>query len=432
MNTTKQMRQGRLQDPGMVKMLFGICWAAYFTTYLGRLNYSACMVEIMNSEGWSKGAAGLVATGFFVAYGVGQLINGFAGDKFSPKVMVAVGLGASGAVNLLFPLFGNAKMGLILWCVNGFVQSMVWSPLIRLVSEWMPPQQRMKACVNLNSTVPAGTLVAYGMSAALVYLGSWKLAFYSSGIILLVVSVFWMRGIDRVQNALEPVEAQNEVPEIGQPAQRPSLWKLALAGSVPICCTALVMQGILKDGVTTWIPTFLEEQFNLPTAGAILSTTLVPIINLSGVYLASWLDKRLFKNELISSALLFLTSTAALLVLVMMPMSSAALSLLLLAFTTTFMMGVNTMLVGVLPSYYARFGVCSSMSGILNASAYVGCSISSYGSGVIAERFGWNGIILVWLICALTGTLLCTLVARPWKRFRMEREKADQLVLSNS
>ncbi len=431
MHASNAAKAMRLTDQKQVKLLFWICWAAYFTTYLGRLNYSACMVEIMNNAGWTKGAAGLVATGFFAAYGLGQLINGFAGDRFSPKAMVAVGLGASGVVNCLFPLFENANVGLVLWCVNGFVQSMVWSPLIRLVSEWMPQQQRMKACVDLNSTVPAGTLVAYGMSAALVHLGSWKMAFYASGLVLLAVAAFWVVGIDKVQKSLQPV-AEPEFEAAGIPsAKRISLWKLALAGAVPVCCLTLVMQGILKDGVTTWIPTFLEEQFHLPAAGAILSTTLVPIINLSGVYLASWMDKRIFKNELTSSALLFVTSTAALLALVMLPMNSAAVSLVLLALTTTFMMGVNTMLVSVLPSYYVRYGVCSSMSGILNASAYVGCSVSSYGSGVLAERYGWNGIMMVWLVCALAGAALCTLVARRWKRFRTQMEQAGGAAMSN-
>lgn len=420
MNQCAQNRTGRLTDPAQVKMLFSLCWTAYFITYLGRLNYAACMVEIMNAEGWSKASAGLIATGFFAAYGLGQLVNGFAGDRFAPKWMVAAGLGASGLVNCLFPLSDNAWVCMVLWCINGFVQSMVWSPLIRLVSEWMPPENRLKACVNLNSTVPAGTLAAYGLSAVLVYLGSWKLAFYLSGVILLAVTVFWLRGIDRVEASLRPAECPAEPKNTGEKQPGVSLWKLAVASAVPICCLSLLMQGVLKDGVTTWIPTFLEEQFQIPAAGAILSTTFVPIINLGGVYLASWLDKKWFKNELVSSAVLFLVSSAALLMLTLLPESGAVLSLSLLALTTTFMMGVNTLLVSVLPSYYVRFGVCSSMSGILNASAYLGSALSSYGSGALVDRFGWNSIMLCWLICAAAGMLLCAAAAKIWSRFRRE------------
>lgn len=110
-----QLRAGRLTDPKAIRLLFGLCWAAYFTTYLGRLNYTACLVEITAAEGWTKGEAGLIATGFFAAYGLGQLVNGFAGDRFSPRIMVALGLGASGLVNLAFPLLQDPMLATAAW-----------------------------------------------------------------------------------------------------------------------------------------------------------------------------------------------------------------------------------------------------------------------------------------------------------------------------
>lgn len=49
----------------MQSMLFWLCWAAYFSTYLGRLNYSASLTEIIRVEGYDKGAAGFIGTAFF-------------------------------------------------------------------------------------------------------------------------------------------------------------------------------------------------------------------------------------------------------------------------------------------------------------------------------------------------------------------------------
>ena len=39
---------------------FWICWLTYFCTYLGRLNFSASMAEIISAEGFSKSALGMV------------------------------------------------------------------------------------------------------------------------------------------------------------------------------------------------------------------------------------------------------------------------------------------------------------------------------------------------------------------------------------
>lgn len=424
MKTKLQMPKGTLRDARAVKLLFGLCWAAYFTTYLGRLNYAACLVEITNTEGWTKGQAGLIATGFFAAYGCGQLVNGFVGDKLSPKIMVALGLGASGAINLIFPLLPNAGLATAVWCVNGFVQSMVWSPLVRLIAEWMPMENRLKACVNLNSTVPVGTLVTYGLSAVLVYLGNWKLVFYISGICLLVMTAFWLWELQRLENQLDPV-VKEQTGDVLEVTKHASIWKLALASAVPLCCIALMMQGVLKDGVTTWIPTFLEERFDLTAAAAILSTTVVPIVNLGGVYLASWINKKCFHNELVTASVFFATGGIALALLVFFPNSSAVFSLLLLALTTTFMMGINTLLVSMMPAYYARYGVCSSMSGILNASAYIGSALSSYGNGAVVERFGWNSIMYIWCICAAIGVLVCAFAMKRWHRFSSTAIKTE-------
>lgn len=420
MNRLK-MPHGCVRKPATMKALFFLCWISYVTTYLGRLNYAACLVEIVNTEGWSKGQAGLIATGFFATYGLGQIVNGYIGDKLSPKIMVGAGLGLSGLVNLIFPFMHNVPMSILLWCVNGFVQSMIWSPLVRLLSEWLPAEKRLKACVNMNATVPVGTLAVYGMSALLVFLGNWRWVFYTSGILLLVMATVWVKGIGTIEKNLEPAEEIKPVRAKSQePVEHKSLWKLAIASAMPLCCIALFMQGMLKDGVTTWIPTFLEENFGLTAAAAILSTTIVPIINLGGVYFASFMNAKVFKNEVLTAFTFFTTGLLALLLLTFAPIHSAALSLLLLATTTTFMMGINTLFASMMPSYFVRYGVCSTVTGILNAAAYSGSAVSSYGNGEIVERFGWNAIMYCWCIAAVVGVVACILAAGQWKKFRRQ------------
>lgn len=419
-----KMPHGSLKNPTTMKLLFALCWISYVCTYLGRLNYSACLVEIINMEGWSKGQAGLIATGFFATYGFGQLINGFIGDRLSPKIMVSCGLGLSGCVNLIFPMVHHIPLNILLWCVNGFVQSMIWSPLIRLLSEWLPAEKRLKACVNMNATVPVGTLAVYGLSAGLVFLGNWKWVFFTSGIILITVSVLWYRGISSIEKHVEPSLEQAPVTQKAENTEKAkqdrnvSIWKLIFISAIPFFSVALFMQGMLKDGVTTWIPTFLEENFGLTSAAAILSTTIVPIINLGGVYLASYINYKFIKNEVFTAMLFFTTGLTALLLLTFTP-RNAVFSLLLLATTTTFMMGVNTLLASMMPSYYVRYGVCSTVTGILNASAYLGSAVSSYGNGFIVDHFGWDTIMYCWCVCAVIGVIACGLSGHRWKKFRI-------------
>ena len=414
-----QMTHGRLADPATERTLFWLCWLAYVTTYLGRLNYSACLMEISGTEGWSKGEAGLIATAFFTAYGLGQLVNGVIGDKLSPRIMVSCGLFCSGLVNLAFPAIASPSAAAVLWGLNGFVQSMVWSPLIRLLSEWLPAEKRLKACVNMNGTVPVGTLAAYGMSAGLVYLASWKNVFYTSGTVLIAMSLVFFLMVGRLEKTVRPVQEQAPLQKDSASAQvvHGSFLRLVITCGIPLFCIAALMQGMLKDGVTTWIPTFLGENFNLASSAAILSTTVVPIVNLGGVYLADWLNHRYFKNEVLAAACFFVAGLAALVGLICAG-SSAVLSLVLLAATTTCMMGINTLLVGMTPAYYVHWGLCSTISGILNSSVYLGSAASSYLNGVIVEHYGWGSIMRLWCVLAVVGLVMCLLNIRRWKKFR--------------
>lgn len=414
-----QMPGGCMKNDKAARSLFIFCWLAYAGAYLGRLNYAACLVEIIHTEGWAKGQAGLIATSFFITYGFGQIINGFIGDRISPKYMVGCGLGFSGIVNLIFPSAHPIPMAVFLWSINGFVQSMLWSPLLRLLSEWMPKEKRLRACVNMNSTVPFGTLAVYGMSAGLVFLGNWRWVFYVSGIVMVLITICWFLGIGSLERELEDEEEQEKKEESQGQTRTIPMIRLIFLSAMPLCAAALFMQGILKDGVTTWIPAFLEENFGLTSAAAILSTTVVPIINLSGVYLADFINCKLCRNEVLTTMLFFIFCFVSLLMLIFLSENSALFSTLLLAAATTSMMGANTLLACMIPSYYVRFGVCSTATGLLNSFAYVGCAVSTYGNGVIADRFGWNAILYCWCFCAVIGMITCALASKRWKSFQM-------------
>ena len=146
----------------MEKLLFWLCWIAYFSTYIGRLNYSASLTGIILSEGFSKGQAGMIGTAFFFAYGAGQFVSGFLGDRLAPKKMVFTGLMVSGLCNLAMAGAKSSGLMTAVWCVNGLFQAFIWSPMIRLMYEYYKTETRMKACVSLNSSVPLGTMAAYG------------------------------------------------------------------------------------------------------------------------------------------------------------------------------------------------------------------------------------------------------------------------------
>lgn len=416
----------KITDRRIIRLLFGACWCTYFSTYLGRLNYSACLNEIISAEGFTKGQGGLIGTGFFLSYGIGQLASGFLGDRLSPKKLVFTGMLASSLANLGMTAQADSKVMLACWCLNGLAQALVWSPMIRLLFDYLKTAQRMKACVWLNSTVPIGTMAAYGLSALLLKgMGSWRVIFLTAFVLLFTMSFFWYGAMSRVERHArqygEPVSdggiGGEDRPQ-SQKGENPGWLRVLWTSGLGFLMVALVVQGALKDGVTTWVPTYISETYDVSGILSITGTMIIPVFNLLGVYLASKVNERWFHEEVRTASAFFCLCGAALFFLWIGSGSSMILSFLMLAVSTTAMMAVNTMLIALLPSYFGVLGKASSVSGILNSSVYIGGAVSTYGIGLLSGLIGWKPTIFIWLACAVAAAGICGFVSGVWKKYK--------------
>lgn len=127
--------QYRKVDERTGKILFWLSWLVYFSSYLGRLNYSSAMSSIMLDGILTRSQAGAISMAYFFAYGIGQLCNGILGDRWKPENMVFFGLSGVGVVNCLMGFAGRFPEMIMLWGINGYLQAMIWPPLIRIFAE---------------------------------------------------------------------------------------------------------------------------------------------------------------------------------------------------------------------------------------------------------------------------------------------------------
>lgn len=395
--------------PRYMRRIFWLCFLVYSVTYIGRYNFSSA-IPAMTLDGYDKNLLGLYGTGFFICYGLGQMVNGVLGDRVPPRHLITLGLLGSGVLNLLMGLVPPEMQWL--WCVNGLFQSMLWSPIARLLAEWLPPEHCRRAMVRISYTMAVGALAAYGLAALMLELLSWRWVFFAAAICLVACGLVWAAGMGRIETrhaqdriVYRPVPAQD-----GEQKQTASLWSIVWLSGLWVAGLALMSDGILKDGVSLWIPTYLTEQFGLDAAASSLATTLLPVLNIAGIYLSDQLN-RLLKNEIKTAALLFAVATAALLLLTR-TQTNLPVSLLLLGLTMMCALGVNMMLLGILPMYFVRFGRTSTISGLLNTCVHIASSFSSYGIAALSTAFGWNTTILAWCGVTLAGLACCALVDR--------------------
>ena len=100
--------------------------------------------------------------------------------------------------------------------------------------------------------------------------------------------------------------------------------------------------------------------------------------------------------------------------------TSAAGSLIMMMLASTCMIGANVMLINIMPIHFGAIGRASTVTGVLNCSAYIGSALSSYGIGKVADLFGWQAAVCVWLGFSAVSLVTALLGARRWGRYRRQ------------
>lgn len=401
----------RIEDEHMQAYLFGLCWLVYFASYIGRLNYSSAMPAMIGSSVLTASEAGFISMVYFFAYGAGQLCNGILADRFSPGKMIFIGLFSSSLLNLAMGFLSAFHWMAFFWGVNGYTQAMIWPPIMRIFAQAMTEEKKVKYCVHITSTMAVGTLASYLLSAAMLAAVGWRSVFYAAaGCMALASFVFYfgfikVEAYSRNEQKTEKIIVQDKTEEADYVIPFSSL--LTASGLLGLLLP-VVVHGMLKDGVTSWVPTYISETFMASPTLSILVTTMLPVINLTGAYAAQFMYRRFFpEQEVKTAAFFFFIATGTLLLLWKFGAVNMILTAGFLSIITASMMAVNTLFVNLLPLRFEKEGRVSTISGFLNAMAYLGCAISTYGIGVLVQHVGWTVTILGWLLMTVGGMVVC-------------------------
>lgn len=382
--------------------LIFLCWAAYTAAYVARLNYNASIVEILAQLNVTKEAAGTVSSFFFFAYGAGQLVNGLLSKRYNTKYSVTFALVASCIINLGMTFCNGIGAMKILWLFNGVFQSILWSSLIKTLSDNLADDKLPKAVMVMSTTVASGTFTAYGLSALFSALNmSWTSIFYVASAIVGVISVLWFAGISTIQKSAKKSEVAKNKKQ-----NKLSVTPL-LVFTVVVILISAVTNGFIKDGITTWVPSILKENFGMPSSLSIIVTLLLPIVSIFGASLVKTMHKRQKNENVLNGIYYFVAMILAGLILLTINLKSAPLTLILFGGIACLMSAVNNVITSVVP-LYSRDKIDSGLSaGLLNTFCYIGSTLATSLLGKIADTKGWNDVFICILLFTVTAFVVC-------------------------
>lgn len=375
----------------------------YMVSYITRINFGAIISEMVTDTGISKALLSMSLTGSFITYGAGQIISGICGDRVSPKRLICIAFFVTAGMNILIPLCQNPYQMLAVWCVNGFAQAFMWPPLIKIMLTKFNDEEYSKASVIVSWGSSLGTIAIYLFSPLLISLSGWRSVFFVAAGFGIAMAFIWQKFCPDMQfeTKTETTVNNNKV-KIFTPV-------------LIIVMLAIVLQGMLRDGVTTWMPSYISETYNLGNSISILTGVLMPLFSVLSFQLASRLYMYKVKNPMTCTALIFGLGTVSAAILYFVTGRNAALSVFFSAMITGCMHGANLILICYIPAFYKKYGSISTISGVLNSCTYVGSAISTYGIALLSENLGWGFTILSWVAIALLGTLACIVCIKPWR-----------------
>ena len=415
----------KIASSGLTVLFIAACWMAYSFSYIGRLNFSASMADMTSSGVLLKSQAGAVTTGFFICYGCGQFLSGMLGDRINPRYLVFAGLTCSSLLNFGISLGPPLWVMIILWSLNGLSQSLLWAPICKIVSDRVSTARRQKACTALATTMAGGTLMAYILSALLINAFGWKAAFISGSSATLLAAVTWIIVTTKIEHDADKNGVEEDIvavheddgEEVPHEEIPTNLWQLLCVSGLTILALVGGVQGVLKDCMSTWVPTFIEDMFNMGSVISILTGAFLPIFGFFGPIFTNKLMMKT-RDELSSLFILFLISSGCLAMLALFGRFSIAISIVALALTYACSLGQNMILIGTLPMYFSKLGKVSTITGTMNALCYLTTAVVSSVTGVLVDRTGWTIVMAGWFVLSALAAVGTLFAKRRWNKFR--------------
>ncbi|MBZ6071834.1 MFS transporter [Aeromonas schubertii] len=391
-------------------------YLGYALFYFTRKSFNAAMPDMLASGIIARTDIGLLATLFYITYGLSKFFSGIVSDHSNPRYFMGLGLIATGVVNILFGLSSSLWLFALLWVANAFFQGWGWPPCSKLLTTWYSRSERggWWALWNTAHNV-GGALIPMVVATVALHYG-WRAGMIVPGLCAIAAGLFlcWRLrdkpqtlGLPSVgvwrQDALEMAQQQE-----GAGLSRrqilhryvltnPYIWLLA-------CCYVLVY--VVRAAINDWGNLYMQERLGVDLVTANSAVTLFELGGFVGALVAGWGSDRLFNGNRGPMNLIF---AAGILLSVgslwLMPFATYVMQAACF-FTIGFFVFGPQMLIGMAAAECSHKDAAGAATGFVGLFAYMGAALSGYPLARVMEIWHWQGFFVVIAIAAGISALL--------------------------
>ena len=399
----------------------------YAVFYFVRKNMSVANPLLREEIGIGKEEMGAALGIAALVYGVAKFASGMLADTLSPRAIMGAGLFLSACISLLLSFtspelssfFGLSLTGFfaLFWIANNIFQGMGQPPCSRLLTQWFSPSEIGKYWGIWNASHHIGGAIILVLGGLLVtWFGSWRAVFFAPGVFALLFALVLINRLrDRPEaEGLPPVEVYRNDMNVeeaaalqskGETARQLFVKHILKNRLVWIVSLVNLFIYIVRIGLLDWAPSFLKEGRGLSIVASANITAVFEIAGIAGAIAAGWLSDTWFQGRRGRVSVLFMALLAvSVMVLIVIPHNAWLISAVL--FAIGFFVHGPMLLVAVAAADFATKKAAATAVGLTGLFGYVGAFIANYGTGLIADRWGWDHVIYFYLISAFIGMIL--------------------------
>jgi len=413
-------------DPRRLKRLQ---WAVFLSATMGyglfyvcRMSLNVVKKPLVDGGILTENELGIIGSALFFSYAVGKFVNGFLADRVNIKRFMATGLIISSIVNITLGFSHTFWVFVILWGINGWVQSLGSPCAVVGLSRWFTDRERGTYYGFFSASHNLGEALTFIATAFVVSIAGWQWGFTAAGsaglLGVLIITRFLhdSPGSKGLTPIIPPKEADMAVGATQiEVLKNPYIWILALSSACMY---------ISRYAINSWGIFFLENEKAYTSVEASSIIAVSSVCGIIGTVLSGFVSDRFFNGSRNVPALIFgICNTIAIALFVLVPKGWFAVDI--------FSMVLFGLSIGVLICYLgglmavdiAPKKASGAALGVVGIASYLGAGIQDILSGRLigdskqmlngVAQYDFSSIRYFWIGAAALSFILCTLL---WKR----------------
>lgn len=414
--------------------IFYSCFIGYVVFYLCKRTLAVAAPQLCDEYNYSNTDLGLLIGSLYFTYGIGKFFNGVLADRSDVRKFLPTALILSALANLCFvtsallitpghaSFFGLPASTILLWLLaffwgaNGWFQSGGFPPAAKSLTFWYSNSERGTKWALWSCSHQVGTFLSVITSGFIVAHFGWKMAFVVPSVLAILVSLWLVNRLrDKPETiGLPDIEKFNNEPikdtgsgdedtrTYGQIFKEnilfnKTIWLLALA---------YIFVYMIRMGTEDWMVKYLHEVRGDDLDLAANKLSALPFFGIAGTICAGLISDKFFKSQRAPVNLIYLVGIIIFVILLSFNKISS-LDFLFIGLIGAFTYGPQMMIGGLCAVESSSKKVASAATGFTGSFGYLGATLSGPITGMIVDKFGWNGATSFWCVSALICIVIC-------------------------